>query len=212
MASFMVHIAVASEINKQLRRDRSKLLIGTIAPDISKILGDDKKYTHFLSPSNLNVPSLDKFLNLYGKHLNDDFVLGYYIHLYVDYLWFKYFIPEIYDESKELLTKIDGSTITCHGQMLSMYIYNDYTNLNEKIIKDYKIDMEFLYDEIPRFRNIIMEAHMDKLDKLIMKSRYILENSKISKDMVFNMENIDNFISLSVRLIISNLMELGVLY
>lgn len=30
--------------------------------------------------------------------MNFDFVLGYYIHLYTDYLWFKYFMTEIEKE------------------------------------------------------------------------------------------------------------------
>ena len=38
MASSIIHIAVAKEINKVLNRKESNLLIGTIAPDISKLL------------------------------------------------------------------------------------------------------------------------------------------------------------------------------
>ncbi len=211
MASFMIHAAIASEINKQLRRDNDKLLLGTIAPDISKVVGEDKTYTHFLG-THKDVPSLDKFLNLYSKYFYDDFVLGYYIHLYVDYLWFKYFIPEIYDESKNLITKLDGTVVPCHGFMATQYIYNDYTNINKRIIDEYKINMDFLYGNIPHIDRIIVEAHVDKLDVLVSKSREILSKVNSVKDMTFNMENIDNFISLSVRIISSNLMELGILY
>ena len=39
MASALIHIAVANEINKKLNKDKSKLLIGSRAPDISKIVG-----------------------------------------------------------------------------------------------------------------------------------------------------------------------------
>ena len=211
MASFMIHAAIANELNKDLKRNTTKLLLGTIAPDISKLIGETKLYTHFQT-SEKSTPSFDKFINIYGKYLYDDFVLGYYIHLYVDYLWFKYFLPEIYDENKELLTKLDGSIVPCHGQMLNNYIYNDYTNLNKKIIESYKINLNFLYDPIPKIDNIIMEAHINKLNVLIDKSKEILENTKVNKELTFNMENIDNFISLSVRLISSNLMELGILY
>ena len=47
MASTMIHIVVANEINKKLKRDSSKLLIGTIAPDISKNIGENKVKSHF---------------------------------------------------------------------------------------------------------------------------------------------------------------------
>ena len=212
MASSLIHIAVANELNKQLRKDYVKLMLGTIAPDISKELGESKTYTHFLGYDNPNVPILSKFLSIYKDYLYDDFVLGYYIHLYVDYLWFKYFIPEIYDSSKSLITKSDGTKVVCTGNMATLYIYNDYTNLNQKLLADYKLDLEFLYLDIPKINNIIMEAQVDKIDIIVKKCREIIEKSKVGKDMIFDMENVDNFISLSVRIISSNLMELGILY
>ena len=86
MASVIIHAAVCNELNKKLKRDTSKILIGTIAPDIAKLLGEDKKYTHFLDRESLHpdVPVIDKFLEKYKDNLNDDFVLGYYIHLYAE--------------------------------------------------------------------------------------------------------------------------------
>ena len=96
MASVIIHMAVANEINKTLKRDNNKLLIGSIAPDISKHLGQSKLASHFLHDVNNDVPNINRFLNKYKNHLNDDFVLGYFIHLYTDYFWFKNFIPEIY--------------------------------------------------------------------------------------------------------------------
>lgn len=95
MASSMIHIAVASEVNKKLKRDPAKLLIGTIAPDISKLVGEPKTKSHFSNDENDNIPIIDRFLNKYKNNLDDDFVMGYYIHLYTDYLWFKYFIENI---------------------------------------------------------------------------------------------------------------------
>ena len=48
MASALIHIAVASEVNKKVNRDRSKLLIGSIAPDLAKIMGEEKERSHFI--------------------------------------------------------------------------------------------------------------------------------------------------------------------
>lgn len=211
MASAMIHIAVMNEINKELKRDSSKVLLGSIAPDISKLVGESKKYTHFLSDDTTDVPSIDKFLNLYGNNLNDDFVLGYYIHLYTDYLWFKYFLPEIYDEDKGIIYKLDGSSYKVDKSMTLKFIYNDYTNINDELIKKYKLDLSFLYDELPVINHIIIEAHMDKIDLIREVNRKIYENSKIKKNYTFNMDMIDDFIKLSVELIISNLKELKIM-
>ena len=174
MASSMIHIAVANELNKKLKRDSQKLLIGTIAPDISKLIGENKVRSHFLENENTDIPDLYKFLSLYKNSLNDDFVLGYYIHLYTDYLWFKYFIPEIYGK----------------GRMAMIYIYNDYTNLNIQIIDEYQLDLKIFYNEIPDIDNIIKEIPMDKLYLIINKAGEIIENSKINKEFVFNTNKI----------------------
>ena len=211
MASSMIHVAVCSEINKKLKRNSKQLFIGTIAPDISKLVGEDKLYSHFLDNVEVSVPNLKKFLNRYISYLGDDFVLGYYIHLYTDYLWFKYFIPEIYDESKNLITKMDGSVVNCHGRMAEIYIYNDYTNLNEHLIKKYNLNFEFLNNEKIAMRDIIKEAHMNKLYLIINKTKELYEGSKIDREYVFNSENIDNFISLAVKIITADLEELKIL-
>lgn len=92
MASAVIHLAVANEINKKLNRDKSQLLIGAIAPDISKFIGEDKTKSHFLKELDSNIPDIESFLNKYKNNLTDDFVMGYFIHLYTDYLWFKYFV------------------------------------------------------------------------------------------------------------------------
>ena len=205
MASSMIHIAVAKEINKTLKKDESKLLIGTIAPDISKLVGESKTASHFLGIKG-DIPNLDKFLSKYKNYLYDDFVLGYYIHLITDYLWFKYFITEFLDSNS--ITKLDGTIVHCSEQEAYKYIYNDYTNMNVQLIDEYNLDLKIFYSAIPEFDNIIKEIPMNKLNVIIEKTGLIIENSRIHKDMVFNIQNIKKFISFSVDIILSNLKDL----
>ena len=205
MASSIIHIAIAHEINKELKRDEQKLLLGTIAPDIAKLIGENKVKSHFLNDDD-NIPDLYKFIIKYKNNFNDDFVLGYYIHLYTDYLWFKYFIPEIYENN--LIKKLDGTIINCKGNMAIKYMYNDYTNLNIQVIDEYNLDLKLFYNELPKIDNIIEEIPINKLYIIVNKTGEIIENSKQKKELVFNMDNINNFIKLSVKLILSNIKEL----
>lgn len=208
MASSIIHIAVASEINKIIKKDSSRLLIGTIAPDISKHVGETKEKSHFLDNVENDIPNINKFLDKYKNNLNDDFVLGYFIHLYTDYLWFKYFVPEIYNKS--FITKLDGTIVKCNGRMQSLYIYNDYTNLNTRLIEDYSLDLKIFYNEIPKIDNVIEEIPMDKLELIINKAGEIIENAKVHKDMVFDMNNINQFIKTSTEMILGELKELNI--
>lgn len=206
MASSIIHLAVASEINKRINYDKDKLLLGSIAPDIAKLIGENKVKSHFLDSPETNIPNIDDFLEKYENKMNDAFVMGYFIHLYTDYLWFKYFLTEFYSEP--MITKLDGNVVKCNGRMVSLYVYNDYTNLNKKLIDEYKLDLNTFYSEIPQIENIIEEIPIEKLDLIVNKCIEIIDKSKERKPYVFNMDNINKFIESSVDLIISKIDEL----
>ena len=207
MASSMIHIAVASEVNKKLKRDPAKLLIGTIAPDISKLVGEPKTKSHFSNDENDNIPIIDRFLNKYKNNLDDDFVMGYYIHLYTDYLWFKYFIENI--DYSSIIKKIDGTKVWCNHEEFVKYIYNDYTNINIELIDKYNLDLKNFYNDIPDIKNIINEIPMDKLNVILEKTgTIIIANSKTKKAFLFDINNVEKFIELSVELILSQIDEI----
>ena len=208
MPSSMIHIAVANEVNKKLKRNSADFLIGSIAPDISKEVGWSREKSHFID-NNDGIPNVDLFLNKYSSYLDDDFVLGYYVHLYTDYLWFKYFLREI--RGKDFITKLDGTVIKYTGRMDLIYIYNDYTNLNIRLIDYYNLDLKIFYNDVPEFKNIIKEIPMDKINVIVNKVGEVIENTKVHKDMVFNMDNVKLFIKTSVELILANLKDIGVL-
>lgn len=203
MASSVIHLAIANEINKILKKDSSKLLIGSIAPDISKIVGETKEKSHFLDDVNDDLPNMERFLKKYKNDINDDFVLGYYIHLYTDYLWFKYFMTEITD--KKFITRLDGTVVDVDEKTLCEYVYNDYTNLNIKLIDRYNLDLKIFYNEVPNIKSIIEEIPMDKLNLVIDKAGVILANTKEQKAYVFDIQNVETFINLSIDLISADL-------
>ncbi len=208
MASSIIHMAVASELNKKLNRDESKLLIGTIAPDISKLVGDKKSKSHFIINDD-DIPDVDRFYNKYRYYLDDDFVLGYYIHLLTDYYWFKYFVSEIINES--IITKLDGTKVKCTNGMIITYMYNDYTNLNIRLIDEYNLNLKIFYNELPKFKNIIEEIPMDKLNIVVSNAGKIVEQSKVHKDMIFNIDNVKKFIEMVVVLITSDLEKIKII-
>lgn len=203
MASSVIHICVANEINKIIKRDSRKLLIGTIAPDISKLLGETKFYSHFLDNVNNNIPNINKFLDKYGNYLNDDFVLGYYIHLYTDYLWFKYFIPNIIKGN--YIKELDGTLVKYTEETFKYYVYNDYSNLNNQLIDRYNFPMKIFYEEIPYIPNIISEIPIDRLNLIVDKTGILIEESKKGKKYLFKIDDIITFIESSKETILKEL-------
>lgn len=206
MASSVIHMAVANEVNKVLKRDNSKLLIGSIAPDISKQIGQDRTISHFIFEDGLI--DLDKFLDKYKNNLDDDFVLGYYIHLLTDYFWFKYFMPEITNYS--IIKTLDGKELNLSKEEICEYIYNDYTNVNIRVINEYNMDLKIFFNELPEIKKIIEEIPMDKLQVIIDKAGNIIMNSTNGKNYTFDIKNIKQFISFTKDLIINKCRELGI--
>lgn len=56
MASSIIHLAVAKEINKKLKRKEKEILIWSIAPDISKHINKTKFKSHFLIEEKSCIP------------------------------------------------------------------------------------------------------------------------------------------------------------
>ena len=211
MASTVIHMCVAKEMNKKLKKDETKLILGSIAPDIGKLVNIGKVLPHFSTIEDEDIPVFDYFLDKYQKYLDDDFVLGYYIHLYTDYLWFKYFMSEIIN--KNVVKKLDGTIVRFDNSndIFTKFVYNDYTNLNISLFEKYNLDLSIFYDELPKMDYIIDEIPMDKLDILLKKSVEIINNSKLTKDYVFNTKHVSKFINMCVDIILGDLKEKNVI-
>lgn len=207
MASSLIHICVAKELNKYLKRDERQLLIGSIAPDVAKLVGMPKDRTHFIDYEK-NIPNLDKFLDKYKSYLDNDFVLGYYIHLYTDYIWFKTFIPNLLEENRIL--KLNNKTEKFDEETFLKYVYDDYASINPKLIDDYELDLKIFYEEIPKIDDIITEIPIDKIDIIINKAGLLLIESKEKKNHIFDEELINKFIEYTVDATLAKIDDLNI--
>ena len=206
MASIVIHMCVASEINKQIKvKNYSEFLLGAIAPDISRVIGWSRDLSHFIDRKQNIYPDINKFLKKYGNKLDNDFMLGYFVHLYTDYLWFKYFIKDI--KYKGLITLRDGTKIDYEENTFRKYLYNDYTDLNVKLLDEYNLDLSLFYNPVITPNVKMDEIPIDRLQELVDASSVIIENSKSKKIYLFDMTNIKEFVLVSCDLIISEILK-----
>ena len=75
---------------------------------------------------------------------------------------------------------------------------------------EYNLDLKIFYNPLPNINNIIEEIPMDKLQIIIDAASEIIENTKMHKDMVFDINNIKQFIKTSSELILSELEKLNI--
>ena len=207
MASSIIHMCIAKKINQTLKiADENMLLLGSIAPDISKHVGETKTRSHFLT--NGKTIDMDRFLEKYKRKLNHPFLLGYFIHLYTDLLWDQYFISEIVE--KDTIHLLNGETIPRDPKVYQKMIYNDYTNLNVLLIDEYHLDLSLFYNEA-KIPNIEMdEIPVDQLSKLLDHTGVIIANSKKNKAYTFTLENVIAFIETSSHLILLAIQEMAI--
>lgn len=196
MASAIIHICVAKKLEKYLKIKNTKdYYLGSIAPDIAKQIGMSKKQSHFLYNKKEQVPNIEMFIEKYPNYKSNDFDLGYFIHLYTDKLWFDGFIDELtYNSSIRLL---DGTIINLDKEKIDSFIYQDYTNLNIKLIDEYNLDLSMFYEDFNIPDSNIEEIPLDKLNILIDKMGIIIANSKEEKAYMFDIVSITNFIEKS---------------
>lgn len=206
MASAIIHLCVAKEINKYLKMDENYLLLGSIAPDISKQIGETKEISHFLDHSNEDdIPNIDRFLSKYKSELNKPFEMGYFIHLLTDKYWFRDYVYKFIERYTQDKIK-KNITYTA----LKDLIYNDYTNLNISLIDSHNLNLDLFYNEIELPQSKIIEIPVDKLDILIEKMGIIIEDSKEEKTFIFDSKDIEEFIQNTVKYIIRDIQILDI--
>lgn len=205
MASAIIHLCIAKKINEKLKMNEKELFLGSIAPDISKQIGETKKTSHFLNTKESDVPDIFLFLDKYKDSLNKPFNMGYFIHLYTDKIWFAEFLrSKLYENCIKLL---DGSTINVTNEEKLRLIYNDYTNLNVYLLDAYNLDLSLFYEELVIPNSNIDEIPIDKLQILLDQMGLIVMNSKQEKAYIFDESIINEFIDYCVDKILKKINE-----
>ena len=193
MASAIIHISVAHEINKKLKMNNDLLLIGSIAPDLAKLIGQTKDKGHFLF-GDKGTPHMDKFLKKYRT--DNPFNMGYYIHLYTDLYWFRDLLPKHY-KNKKLVFK-NGKELDIPFEKRLEAIYKDYTSLNNILIKKYNIDTSFLKKEY-KIDTEIKELDFTKLNLLTKETNRLINESVTYPLEIFDELEIVEFINSCVE-------------
>ena len=133
MASRIMHYAIADLLTKEIDiKDYNRFVFGALAPDMS--CHDDGSYdiAHVGRIDELKgVKGIDwiKFYNKYrDKICDDDFSLGYYVHLIVDAYWLKH----IQNKFVRRYSKEEKSVLYTKG-------YRDMHNYNRILINKYNL-------------------------------------------------------------------------
>lgn len=196
MASAVIHLAIAKELEKYLNISNKKdYYLGAIAPDLAKQINLNRNTSHFSYDNSQGIPNINLFIKKYPNFKQNSFTLGYFIHLYTDKIWIEDFINEL--EYNNYIKLLDGTIIKTTKKEINNLIYNDYTNLNIQLIDEYNMDLSLFYEDFIVPNTTLNEIPISKLNLLIDKMGIIIENSKNEKSYLFDLIPIKNFIEKS---------------
>ena len=103
MAGYVIHLAIGEEYIRKHKddiKDKEEFVRGIIEPDKTT----DKMKSHY-GQKDL-IGSLEKFLESNEKEIDSDYIKGYFMHLFTDYIFYaKYFNLTHYYEEYDVTNK-----------------------------------------------------------------------------------------------------------
>ena len=236
MPSFIIHSICGKELMRNMKvtdQEKNKFFLGNLIPDTkqreykssdNEIISHDKILTHFKTNHEpiLEYPDLDLFLSKYGELVNtNSLVFGYFFHLYADYYYFKYYLPDKlsflddnYNETTDhnysyVRSKKNGKILTTDDfwdRKKSSGIYYEYSRMNKYLISKYKFTYN-VSDYLPLIDGLevpIDEVKTDRLKELLLDvDRFYKERIDDTEFQILDINSVDTLI----REILNTFME-----
>ncbi len=189
MASRVMHMAVASELSKQIEIQNMNLFIlGSLAPDLIEHGTEFYSRSHFAEscePKKLQGINWSKFADKYQREiLTNDFLLGYYVHLITDACWIK----RMQEKHIMIYPKEERNKVFEKG-------YRDLKMVNGYIIESYHLENTlFIPDALDQMS--LEEIDLNFLKTLMNDVTGDFNNSynKTLELLVYPLESITEFI------------------
>ena len=213
--NYIGHLAFGLEAYKNINKyikNKDVFLTGCVAPDIAIPNTISKNIGHYRDKSNLffKAPDLEKFLYKYKSRLDEDFILGYFCHLYADMIFSTIYMIHItkpLDKNKNFYNKKDASFVFLKKQnklLDASYfkqnnpLYDDYTISNDILVKSFNIPLKINFS--------LQDPKIDEIDKDKLKNineeviKYLkLNNLKNKETSILIIDDYCKFIKLYAK-------------
>lgn len=180
MPMHKLHLAIVKKVNNSINRDLDKLMLGSILPNLTKY---DHNLSHFRKDN--CISDINIFLEKYSSDLNDDVMLGYYIHLLTDNYYKNFFNTEIieYDDEGNATGYIfNGQKKEANIDLIKETIKKDYDSFGKYLMDHGYID-KFSSDECVKSVSEFTECNVDSntlYDYIISINMDVKKHSKKS--------------------------------
>ena len=189
MPAGAIHLCVGKKVADKLNINKSmEYYIGIVSADSWRKSSSTKLGTHFLDSIDSIDYHYDYFFNKYFNYMNNDFVIGYLIHLMTDKYWYKnnFVTSNIYEDEYDDLKRLCSNLVKYYNipkLFLPDNLYNpiseldsngiihtiDYLNSVNYVSGDcYKFDVNMVIDCIERTSDFIVKELLSLKSKILI--------------------------------------------
>lgn len=193
MPSWNIHLAIANDINKNLKLDKNSFYLGNTLPDVDYNMNVTRKDTHYYNlkcdrcPVEI-LPNIKDFLKKYKNKLDNPIIMGMYVHILTDYYYNNEIFSNYWVQDKK-------------GNVLGAKLLNGKITTKLKEYKHYDLELfgKCLFNnrivKTPKFDNSIINnlKEVDELgytEEIIRKRIDYLNNEYIEKNKYSLLEKI----------------------
>lgn len=180
MPNTVVHEEVGYYLSKKLDTSSYEYYLGLMAPDavnVEHFANKQERWTSHVRDKDLNIwkENLKKFYKEEKNKINNDFLLGYTIHILTDIVYDEYFEEKIHKEILKNNQEKDYWYIKWSD--MDKYSFKEQSTINTILLKN---------------NNYIEIKNITKEKLLKWKEKYLKNQSNLNKSLYFNQKIIDN--------------------
>lgn len=180
MPNTAVHEEVGYYLSKKLDTSSYEYYLGLMAPDavnVEHFANKQERWTSHVRDKDLNIwkENLKKFYKEEKNKINNDFLLGYTIHILTDIVYDEYFEEKIHKEILKNNQEKDYWYIKWSD--MDKYSFKEQSTINTILLKN---------------NNYIEIKNITKEKLLKWKEKYLKNQSNLNKSLYFNQKIIDN--------------------
>ena len=180
MPNTVVHEEVGYYLSKKLDVSSYEFYLGLMAPDavnVEHFANKQERWTSHVRDTDLNIwkENLKKFYKEEKNKINNDFLLGYTIHILTDIVYDEYFEEKIHKEILKNNQEKDYWSIKWSD--MDKYSFKEQSTINTILLKN---------------NNYIEIKNITKEKLLKWKEKYLKNQSNLNKSLYFNQKIIDN--------------------
>jgi hypothetical protein len=207
MGSLMMHYCIFNELQKNIKVNKNRFLMGMLSTDICHLAKEPKGKSHFMSvdEDGMRYVNYYDFYKKYENQFNDSYFKGYFCHLISDDIW------------HNLKPTMEVNMLPPEKRSVGKVKYlNDLRQLNSILEKHFKLENDIPIIDNSEILEVMNSVKIDEIninlipDILTQTSQYFKDSDQTSNEPleIFSTGEINEYINNAVSVCLEKLSQI----